>query len=84
MRRGFPIEGAARAGLALLVYLVFSARLPNFHSALGLWALLDGSVMTGLVALGGAVAEAAFDRNLAAQRLHKPPHQRQTHPCSAL
>ena len=52
MRRVFSVERVARVGLALVVYTVFAARLPNYHTALGLWALLDGSVMTGLVAIG--------------------------------
>jgi ribose transport system permease protein len=52
VRRVFSVERVARVGLALVVYTVFAARLPNYHTALGLWALLDGSVMTGLVAIG--------------------------------
>jgi ribose/xylose/arabinose/galactoside ABC-type transport system permease subunit len=45
-------EFMARAGLALVVYVVLTVLMPNFHSAVGIAALLDGSVMTGLVAVG--------------------------------
>jgi len=41
-----------RAALALVVYFLLAAQLPNFHSAVGVAALLDGAVMTGLVAVG--------------------------------
>jgi ribose/xylose/arabinose/galactoside ABC-type transport system permease subunit len=42
----------ARVALALIVYLALAAQMPNFHSALGVAALLDGAAMTGLVAVG--------------------------------
>ncbi len=45
-------EFTARAVLALIVYVVLAALMPNFHSAIGIAALLDGAVMTGLVAVG--------------------------------
>ena len=45
-------EFAARATLAVVVYLVLAVQMPNFHTAIGMAALLDGAVMTGLVAVG--------------------------------
>ncbi len=45
-------EFIARATLAVVVYAVLAALMPNFHSAVGIAALLDGAVMTGLVAVG--------------------------------
>jgi len=45
-------EFIARAALALIVYVALATQMPNFHTAVGVAALLDGAVMTGLVAVG--------------------------------
>ena len=45
-------EFIARAALALVVYLALAAKMPNFRTAIGVAALLDGAVMTGLVSVG--------------------------------
>jgi len=55
-------EFIARAVLALVVYVVLAALMPNFHSAVGIAALLDGSVMTGLVAVGVGCLEFTLDK----------------------
>jgi ribose transport system permease protein len=64
LRRLLPTELLARAALALIVYLLFAALLPNYHSAIGIWALLDGSVLTGLVAVGVGLTMIAGELDL--------------------
>lgn len=64
MRR--PGGGAllARAALALIVYLAFATQLPNYFSAVGVWALLDGAVLTGLVSVGVGLTMIAGELDL--------------------
>lgn len=49
MRR---VEPVARISLAVVAYLAVALMIPHFVSTAGTAALLDGAVMTGLVALG--------------------------------
>ncbi len=64
MRRSGQVELLARAALALVVYLLFAVQLPNYHSAPGLWALLDGAVLTGLVSVGVGLTMIASELDL--------------------
>ena len=57
-------EFAARATLAVVVYLVLAVQMPNFHTAIGMAALLDGAVMTGLVAVGVGLTMIAGELDL--------------------
>ena len=54
----------ARAALARIVYLLFAGQLPYYHTAIGLGALLDGSVLTGLVAVGVGLTMIAGELDL--------------------
>lgn len=45
-------EFAARVALALVVYLVLVLQMPHFTSENAIAALLDGAVLTGLIAVG--------------------------------
>lgn len=45
-------EFLARAGLAFAIFLLLSFKMPNILSTPGMAALLDGAVMTGLIAVG--------------------------------
>ena len=57
-------EFVARVTLAIVVYLVLAAQMPNFHTAIGIAALLDGAVMTGLVAVGVGLTMIAGELDL--------------------
>lgn len=57
-------ELLARAALALIVYLLFAVQLPNYFSAVGIWALLDGAVLTGLVSVGVGLTMIAGELDL--------------------
>ncbi|MBV9244467.1 MAG: ABC transporter permease [Methylobacteriaceae bacterium] len=41
-----------RAGFMVAVYCIFAAQIPNYYSLNGLAALLDGAVLTGVIAAG--------------------------------
>lgn len=45
-------ELVARMSLAIVVYIILALNIPNFYSAAGIAALLDGAVLTGLIAIG--------------------------------
>ena len=51
-RRGTLAELGFRAAFMIGVYLVFARELPSYYSIGGIAALLDGAVLTGLVAAG--------------------------------
>ncbi|HXT09662.1 MAG TPA: ABC transporter permease [Roseiarcus sp.] len=64
MRKGLAAGALARLALALAVYAIFASSLPNYHTAVGVWALLDGSVLTGLVAVGVGLTMIAGELDL--------------------
>ncbi|MBV8566228.1 MAG: hypothetical protein JO273_12320, partial [Methylobacteriaceae bacterium] len=41
-----------RAGFMVAVYCIFAAQIPNYYSLNGIAALLDGAVLTGVIAAG--------------------------------
>jgi ribose/xylose/arabinose/galactoside ABC-type transport system permease subunit len=51
-RRETAIELGIRAAFLVLVYIVFALQLPNYHTANGIAALLDGAVLIGTVSVG--------------------------------
>jgi len=51
-RRAALRDLGVRAAFMLAVYLAFAWRLPSYYSVNGIAALLDGAVLTGLVAAG--------------------------------
>ncbi len=55
---------ASRGGLFLVVYGIFAIWMPNIRTIDGLGALLDGSVLTGLVALGAGLTMIAGELDL--------------------
>ena len=46
------VDLAIRAAFMVVIYLVFAAMLPSYHTIRGAAALLDGAVLIGLTALG--------------------------------
>lgn len=52
MNRGALAELGVRAAFMVVVYVVFASLLPSYYSGQGVAALLDGAVLTGLVAAG--------------------------------
>lgn len=52
MTRPALADLGVRAVFMVVVYLVFAAELPSYYSSNGVAALLDGAVLTGLVAAG--------------------------------
>ena len=52
IRRRTWLDVGVRAGFMTAVYLVFAWKLPSYYAVNGIAALLDGAVLTGLVAAG--------------------------------
>lgn len=63
-RKANATELALRIGLLALIYVCFVLVLPNYATATGIAAFLDGSALTGLVALGVALTMIAGELDL--------------------
>jgi len=63
-RRDTINELCIRAGFMVLVYLVFALQLPNYHTATGIAALLDGAVLIGTVSVGVGISMLAGEFDL--------------------
>ncbi|MEO8669473.1 MAG: ABC transporter permease [Bauldia sp.] len=63
-RRETLIDLAARAAFMVIIYAIFASLLPSFHTIRGLAALLDGSVLIGLAAVGVGVTMIAGEFDL--------------------
>lgn len=63
-RRDTINELGIRAGFMVLVYLVFAVQLPNYHTATGIAALLDGAVLIGTVSVGVGISMLAGEFDL--------------------
>lgn len=53
-----------RAALMALVYVLFALQLPNFRTVAGIAALLDGAVLTGVIAIGVGLTIIAGEMDL--------------------
>jgi ribose transport system permease protein len=58
------IDLGVRAAFMLLIYLVFALQLPNYHTASGIAALLDGAVLIGTVSVGVGITMLAGEFDL--------------------
>jgi ribose transport system permease protein len=63
-RHEMMIDLSVRAAFMVVVYLVFAAQLPNYHTANGIAALLDGAVLIGTVSLGVGISMLAGEFDL--------------------
>jgi ribose transport system permease protein len=63
-RREMMIDLGVRAAFMVIIYLVFAAQLPNYHTANGIAALLDGAVLIGTVSVGVGVSMLAGEFDL--------------------
>ena len=63
-RRDTIIDLGIRAAFMLLVYLAFALQLPNYHTATGIAALLDGAVLIGTVSVGVGISMLAGEFDL--------------------
>ena len=63
-RRETLIDLGVRAAFMLVIYLVFALQLPNYHTATGIAALLDGAVLVGTVSVGVGVSMLAGEFDL--------------------
>ncbi len=64
VRRDTINELGIRAGFMLVVYLTFALQLPNYHTATGIAALLDGAVLIGTVSVGVGISMLAGEFDL--------------------
>ncbi len=64
MRPWLRTEALARAALVAILYLAFASQLPAYFTARGGAALLDGAVLTGLVAAGVGLTMIAGEMDL--------------------
>jgi ribose transport system permease protein len=63
-RRDTLIDLGSRAAFMVVIYLVFALQLPNYHTANGIAALLDGAVLIGIVSAGVGVSMLAGEFDL--------------------
>jgi ribose/xylose/arabinose/galactoside ABC-type transport system permease subunit len=63
-RRDTLRDLGGRAAFMLLIYLVFASQLPNYHTATGIAALLDGAVLIGTVSIGVGISMIAGEFDL--------------------
>jgi ribose transport system permease protein len=63
-RRELMIDLGVRAAFMVVIYFVFAAQLPNYHTANGIAALLDGAVLIGTVSVGVGVSMLAGEFDL--------------------
>lgn len=62
--REMRIDLGVRATFMVIIYLVFAIQLPNYHTATGIAALLDGAVLIGVVSLGVGISMIAGEFDL--------------------
>jgi ribose transport system permease protein len=63
-RREAAIDLGVRAAFMALVYLAFALQLPNYYTANGIAALLDGAVLIGTVSIGVGITMLAGEFDL--------------------
>jgi ribose/xylose/arabinose/galactoside ABC-type transport system permease subunit len=63
-RRDTLIDLGVRAVFMVVIYLVFAWQLPNYHTASGIAALLDGAVLIGTVSVGVGISMLAGEFDL--------------------
>jgi ribose transport system permease protein len=63
-RRETMIDLGVRALFMVIIYLIFAVQLPNYHTATGIAALLDGAVLIGTVSVGVGISMLAGEFDL--------------------
>src|SRR5580700_7165918 len=63
-RRDTLIDLGVRAAFMVVIYLAFALQLPNYHTANGVAALLDGAVLIGTVSVGVGISMLAGEFDL--------------------
>jgi ribose/xylose/arabinose/galactoside ABC-type transport system permease subunit len=63
-RRETMIDLGIRAAFMVVVYLIFALQLPNYHTANGIAALLDGAALIGTASIGVGISMLAGEFDL--------------------
>jgi ribose transport system permease protein len=63
-RSEMAMDLGVRAVFMVVIYLVFALQLPNYHTAAGVAALLDGAVLIGTVSVGVGISMLAGEFDL--------------------